>query len=126
MSITGRDFLEAAEKSLDDLVESSNRSAISRAYYAFYHEVCAVLTNCPPTSHEGVINYLLTDHRRKEEPYLLRELTQLGVLLKQQKTKRKQADYDLSSTISRVDAESSICTVRKMIQKLDSMRQEAA
>lgn len=126
MSILGRDFIDAAEKCLDDSFESANRSAISRAYYGFYHEVCNLLTCCPPTTHEGVIRYLLEDHRRKLEPFEIIDLTQLGTLLKQQKAKRKLADYDLAETVRKVDAEQSISTVKRMIKKIDALKPKAA
>lgn len=99
MSIQGKEFIDAAITCLDTGVESGFRSAISRAYYAFYHETCGLLTCCPPTTHDGVVQYLTSDARRKGEPYELMSLIQLGAVLKQQKMKRKRADYDLTETI---------------------------
>lgn len=122
MSINGRDFITAAEKCLELNEESGIRSCISRSYYGMYHEVCNLLTNCPPTSHEGVISYLAGDARRKQEPYTPISLTQLSAILKQQKTKRKLADYDLNYNFTKLEAESSLEVGKKMIKKVDELK----
>lgn len=85
MSIQGKEFIDAAITCLDTGVESGFRSAISRAYYAFYHETCGLLTCCPPTTHDGVVQYLTSDARRKGEPYELMSLIQLGQFLSNKK-----------------------------------------
>lgn len=126
MSIEGKDFLLASTKCLELNNEPGFRSAISRSYYGFYHEVCGLLTCCPPTTHDGVVQYLLTDSRRKGEPYALMALIQLGAVLKQQKTKRKRADYELSETVIATEANSSIAAVDKMITKIFEMKSNAA
>ncbi|HBT3131839.1 TPA: hypothetical protein MBF18_003556 [Klebsiella pneumoniae] len=126
MSIHGRDFLTASKSCVDSQCESGYRGAISRSYYALYHEICATLRMCPPTTHEGVVLYLTTDARRKDEPYEFMSLVQLGAVLKQQKAKRKMADYELSQSITELEAKASISVVDKMITKIDTMRSNAA
>ncbi|WP_145525334.1 hypothetical protein [Yersinia rohdei] len=126
MSIKGKDFLKASHKCLELSSEVGYRSAISRAYYGLYHEVCGLLTCCPPTTHDGVVQYLTTDARRKDEPYELLSLVQLGAVLKQQKTKRKCADYELNKTVTDIEANSSLVVVQKMLDKIDAMKTEAA
>ncbi|EPU7897969.1 hypothetical protein [Klebsiella variicola] len=53
-------------------------------------------------------------------------LVQLGAVLKQQKAKRKMADYELSQSITELEAKASISVVDKMITKIDIMRSNAA
>lgn len=126
MSIKGREFISAAVKCLELESEVGYRSSVSRAYYGFYHEVCSTLTCCPPTTHDGVIQYLGSDARRKSEPYELMSLIQLGAVLKQQKTKRKKADYELDETVTFEEAKASVATVEKMLTKIDDMKLKVA
>lgn len=126
MSIQGKDIMEASRACYTAGGEVGFRSSISRAYYAFYHEVCAILTQCPPTTHDGVVKYLTTDSRRKDEPYELMSLIQLGAVLKQQKIKRKLADYELQETVTGAEAASSLCAVDKMLDKIVLMKSKAA
>ncbi|MDU5474030.1 MULTISPECIES: hypothetical protein [unclassified Pantoea] len=122
MSIQGKDILLVAESCADKAEEHFSRSAISRAYYALYHEACSILQNCPPTTHDGVVQYLLTDSRRKAEPYELMDLIRIGAVLKQQKEKRKAADYDLALHITQTEATSSVNAVRKILDKISEIR----
>lgn len=122
MSILGKDIISAANKCMELSCEVGYRSAISRAYYALYHETCSILTCCPPTTHEGVIQYLLSDARRKNEPHDLMSLIQLGAVLRQQKAKRKLSDYDLDEPVAESEATSSINAVDKILKKIEEMR----
>jgi len=126
MSIQGKDIIEVSRACMESDSEAGYRSAISRAYYALYHETCGALTCCPPTTHDGVVQYLSSDARRKSEPYELMSLIQLGAVLKQQKTKRKRADYELTETVIRTEASASVKTVEKMLDKIVSMKSQAA
>lgn len=123
MSIQGKDILLVAESCVESADEHFARSAISRAYYALYHETCSILKCCPPTTHDGVVQYLLTDARRRSEPYELMDLIRIGAVLKQQKEKRKAADYDLSAEITQTEAASSVDAVRKILGKISEIRQ---
>ncbi|MEX5804548.1 hypothetical protein AB6H35_06965 [Citrobacter freundii] len=126
MSIQGKDFIDASRVCLGAGNEAGLRSAISRAYYALYHETCSALTYCPPTTHDGVVQYLTSDARRKNEPYEFMSLIQLGAVLKQQKTKRKRADYALEETILHTEASSSVSAVDKMLKKIAEMKAKVA
>lgn len=126
MSVNGRDFLIVADKCFELENETGYRSSISRSYYGFYHETCSILTCCPPTTHDGVVHYLLNDARRKGEPYDLMSLVQLGAVLQQQKIKRKKADYELGSSVTESEAASAICVVKKMLAKIDEMKSMVA
>jgi len=122
MTIQGKHFFKAAEFCLEDSEESSHRSAISRAYYALYHETCSILEHCPPFNHDGVVQYLLHDSRRNKERHEILSLTQIGAVLLQQKIKRKRADYELNENVSFDEAKSSLAAVDKILSKIQSMR----
>ncbi|HGJ5884617.1 hypothetical protein [Arsenophonus sp.] len=124
MSIQGRDFLHHAKDFVNMSCEAGFRSATSRSYYALYHEVCSILQHCPPTTHDGVLNYLTRDTRRNAEPFDKMSLIQLGAVLGQQKTKRKKADYELDDDFLEIEAKSSIAVVEKMINKIDELKNE--
>ncbi|QHP58532.1 hypothetical protein [Pectobacterium carotovorum] len=126
MSVQGRDFILAARQCFDLKNEIGYRNSISRSYYALYHETCNMLSHCPPTTHEGVVSYLLEDARRKKESYELTSLIQLGAVLRQQKIKRKKADYNLNDSIIESEAIGTIELVCKMINKIDEMKSKAA
>ncbi|WP_312544864.1 hypothetical protein [Pantoea eucalypti] len=122
MSIHGKDIFAVAEHCVQHADEHFSRSAISRAYYALYHETCAILKHCPPTTHDGVVQYLLTGTRRKSEPYELMDLIRIGAVLKQQKEKRKAADYALDVEIKHAEARSSVDAVRKILEKISEIK----
>ncbi|MCG7367631.1 hypothetical protein MHZ90_16060 [Pantoea sp. ACRSH] len=122
MSIQGKDIFTVAQSCLNNSDEHFSRSAISRAYYALYHETCAILKHCPPTTHDGVVQYLLTGTRRKAEPYELMDLICIGAVLKQQKEKRKAADYSLDTDITSAEANSSVEAVRKILIKINAIK----
>ncbi|MEI7174762.1 hypothetical protein [Pectobacterium carotovorum] len=122
MSIQGKDIFLVAESCAKSADEHFSRSAISRAYYALYHETCSLLKHCPPTTHDGVVQYLLTGTRRKAEPYDLMDLIRIGAVLKQQKEKRKAADYALDIEMTQVEASSSVDAVRKILNKITEIK----
>ncbi|MGV2676187.1 hypothetical protein [Atlantibacter hermannii] len=68
----------------------------------------------------------MTDARRNQEPYEKMSLVQIGAVLKQQKTKRKLADYQLNETVKEIEACSTIAAVEKMLIKIDEMKSRAA
>ncbi|HDK6344392.1 hypothetical protein [Klebsiella quasipneumoniae] len=122
MSIQGKDIFLVAESCAKSGDEHFSRSAISRAYYALYHETCSLLKACPPTTHDGVVQYLLTGSRRRGEPYDLMDLIRIGAVLKQQKEKRKAADYALDMEITQAEAASSVDAVRKILAKIAEIK----
>ncbi|MGJ8524096.1 hypothetical protein R84981_002814 [Carnimonas sp. R-84981] len=122
MSIRGRDFLKVAKLCQEEGSEVACRSSASRSYYALYHEVCSALVHCPPYNHEGVIRYLTEGSQRHREPYELTDLMSLGAVLRQLKKKRVFADYNLGETFDKNDAESTIKSATKTIDKIDSMK----
>ncbi|MEX6095799.1 hypothetical protein ACMFGU_18270 [Morganella morganii] len=122
MSATGGDFFDFACDCMKLGTEIGYRNAIGRSYYGLYHEVCAAMKNCPPTSHQGVAEYLQHNAWKGNEPYSKSDLRVLGIVLQQQHSKRKWSDYDLVRNITENDALESIKTVQKMMDKLSDMK----
>ncbi|MTC24929.1 MULTISPECIES: hypothetical protein [unclassified Providencia] len=121
MSVNPKDFLTLAKSNISaNSGEMEYRNCISRAYYSLYHSACNSLEHCPPTTHQGVISYLLSPSERKKEKTDQMTLMSVGAVLKQQIIKRHMADYELEKDIHRSEAESSLMAVEKTIKKLDS------
>ncbi|CDH23946.1 hypothetical protein [Xenorhabdus bovienii] len=121
MSILPREYLDSAKEMIDQNAdEIVFRNCISRSYYGLYHSICAFLKHCPPTTHEGVITYLMSPSERKKENIDQMLLISLGAVLKQQKIKRHRADYDLLADVDFNDADTSILASEKIIDKMSS------
>lgn len=125
MSITSKDFLSVAENSLIMGNEAGYRGCISRAYYGLFHATLDMLCCCPNTTHAGLIDYLLVGNDRKSEPYKLMDLIKVGAVLRQQKTKRKIADYDLSIDVPETEAKLSLSVSAKLIEYINNMKHSA-
>lgn len=112
MSIAGVDFLDVAKLYCSQEDEASLRSAISRAYYAMYHETMLSLTCVPKYTanhHGNLIGYMTTSAECKSEPYESRDLRVLGYNLKQMRDARNEADYHITEvTVSKEMAESGV------------------
>ncbi|ARX34726.1 MULTISPECIES: hypothetical protein [Proteus] len=120
MSVTAKDFLDLAKSNLsENSSEMEHRNCISRAYYSLYHATCSSLIYCPPTTHQGVINYLFSPAERKKEPFDQKILISVGAVLKQQIIKRHMADYELNKQVFKSEAESSVMAIEKTIKKLE-------
>lgn len=125
MSITSKDFLSVAENSLTMGNEAGYRGCISRSYYGLFHATLDMLCCCPNTTHAGLIDYLLVGNDRKSEPYKLMDLIKVGAVLRQQKTKRKIADYDLSMDVPETEAKMSLSVSAKLIEYINNMKHSA-
>lgn len=122
MSVNGSDFVDFAKECMVHENEIGFRNAIGRAYYGLYHEICGMLQSCPPTTHSGVSDYLISSSWKGErERYEKMDLISLGAILKQQHTKRKWADYDIKTNVKKSDAESCLTTVEKAMEKIKKM-----
>ncbi|QZY66059.1 hypothetical protein K7H99_08535 [Providencia rettgeri] len=120
MSVSAKDFLTLAKSNLSEHSgEIEYRNCISRSYYSLYHAACKSLEHCPPTTHQGVISYLLSPTERKKETIAPLVLMSVGAVLKQQIIKRHMADYELDKDIYKSEAESSLLVIEKTIKKLD-------
>lgn len=122
MAITSKDFLSVAENSLAMGNEAGYRSCISRSYYGLLHSTLDMLRYCPNTTHAGLIDYLLVGSDRKSEPYNLMDLIKVGAVLRQQKTKRKIADYDLNMDVPETEAKLSLSASSKLVEFTHEMK----
>lgn len=122
MSITSKDFLSVAENSLAMGNEAGYRGCISRAYYGLFHATLDMLCCCPNTTHAGLIDYLLVGNDRKREPYKLMDLIKVGAVLRQQKMKRKIADYDLNMDVPETEARLSLSVSAGLIEYINKMK----
>lgn len=83
------------------------RCAISRAYYAAFHESLVYLKD-PGLQHRDVVQVLSSRNSRKDKSLL--------TWFKLMKYNRKVADYDISFQILAEDAEKVIESARKFIK----------
>lgn len=100
MSVSSSHFYESAKTSLAAADEMGFRNCVSRSYYAMYHEVLSVLTESVPSyvgmgSHACLLTYLQDSH--SPEPHDKQQLKRLSFILKMQRDKRHDADYELDS-----------------------------
>ncbi len=93
------DYLDAAKEMLSTESEAFSRSAISRAYYACYHEALGVAGSLgyeSPThevsAHRQLHSFLIRNNDKKTK--------EIGVRLQALHRKRVDADYKLQLSIS--------------------------
>jgi uncharacterized protein (UPF0332 family) len=129
MAIAGEDFLESANRSLDEGDEVGFRNAISRSYYAMYHKVLSTITSeIPRYSGGGVHSSLLSylEHSAIGEPYDSREMKKFSYMLKASRDLRCLADYEIGrDDISRVMAEDALLRAKKLIERCTELKDAA-
>ncbi len=121
MAITCADLVGFAQSICNPSDETSNRSAISRAYYAALHhaiaEANAKLQNShivySQSSHEQVVEQMKAGNTNawRSAAYILRDL----------KTQRVEADYTLSSMIVPGDALQAVATAIKLMADISAI-----
>jgi uncharacterized protein (UPF0332 family) len=126
MSIVSQDFLVSSKSCLDLGSEVDFRNAVSRAYYAMYHEAKGSLT-CQPnysgSQHSNLIGYLKNKSENKLEPYDSYQMKLLGYRLDQQRKARHEADYDLDSVeVNQLIAEVAIGTAEEFFESWSSLK----
>jgi uncharacterized protein (UPF0332 family) len=124
MSVSGNDFLSAAEVYKDLDTEIGYRMCVGRSYYAMYHLVKDLLVCNVPTCNKGGMHESLVVYLRTQctEPYCKTELRKLSYILTQGKTLRKEADYQLDSDdINKQTAETQIQQTMKLIGICDGL-----
>ena len=130
MPITSSEFLSSAERCFAEDCEIGYRNAISRAYYALYHEIKDNLTSLPAYTrdhHASLISYLKNKGENKLEPYDPRSLKSMAYKLEQQRLARNEADYDLSSCgINKAMAQQSILEVKTIFSQWEQMQTDVA
>lgn len=130
MSSSSADFLDGAKYSLQKDDEIGFRCAISRGYYAMYHEALASLKHVPnylSNHHGNLIGYMTTSSEHKSEPYESRMIRVLGYNLKQQRDARNEADYHISQvTVTKEMAETSVEAAQLFFTKWSDLKSAKA
>ncbi|HFI5325908.1 TPA: hypothetical protein ACGQVO_003716 [Serratia liquefaciens] len=117
MAIHGADFIAFANDCMSRNDEIGYRNAIARAYYGVYHHVSGMLSNGPRENHQGLINYLDTEAWRGNEEFEKNFLRGLSIMLQTMKDKRVMADYDLQTTLTITDANESLKTAKRIMER---------
>ncbi|EJL6378364.1 hypothetical protein NMR51_003029 [Vibrio cholerae] len=118
-------FLQAKELISNDQSEVNIRSCISRCYYGMYHKVLSILDNkqrmYPNQGYHGsLIKYLQTDSANDESlPFM--SLKGLSYMLKQERDRRDNADYELSDSPDIETAKDAIRTAERCFQLCDDL-----
>jgi uncharacterized protein (UPF0332 family) len=107
------EFLSSAQAILLLQGEPNVRNAISRSYYAVYHESLAAVTR------RGLPVYQGSSHLEAAESLKKADL-QLGILLRDYHKKRIIADYHLDEDVG-VDPQDFIGRCREMMDELDRL-----
>ncbi|HDT0661986.1 hypothetical protein [Enterobacter ludwigii] len=119
MSVVGQDFINFAEKCLQNGDEIGYRNTVGRAYYGVFHEICTKLEHCYVlNSHEGVRNYLMREKECKNEPFDKAELRKIGAFLHHLHVQRKWADYQLMRDLDKSDAEAALNIAKQAMQQI--------
>lgn len=130
MPTTSFEFLESAERCCAEDCEIGYRNAISRAYYAMYHEVKGNLTSLPSYSrdhHSNLIGYLRNKAENKLEPFEASKLKSMAYKLEQQRLSRNDADYDLGNcAIDKNMAEQCLLEVKAVFTEWQQMKTDLA
>lgn len=118
MPVNASDFFNSASSSFEEKSEIGFRNCVSRSYYAMYHEVLSILNEeIPKYQGMGVHSCLLAylEDRQSGEPYDKNKLSQLSYILRAQRDKRHDADYELDKTgIDSAVAENSMAAYKKI------------
>jgi uncharacterized protein (UPF0332 family) len=129
MAIVGEDFLDSANRYLDEGDEVGYRNAISRSYYAMYHKVLSIITLEVPNYsgggvHSSLISYL--GHSAIGEPYDTKDLKKLSYMLKASRDLRCIADYEIERhEVSRTMAEDALLRAKKLIERCTELKNVA-
>ncbi|MCV5426854.1 hypothetical protein OFM81_28745, partial [Escherichia coli] len=84
------------------------------------------LTMGPKESHQGLIDYLVNDAWKGNEPFEKRDLIGLGYALQSLKDQRIVCDYRLNDTITPTQSSTAIKTAEKLIQRCANMTKSKA
>lgn len=119
MTVNSSDFLEFAQQSVTLNTEIGHRNAISRAYYAVFHEALALAdTHFPdPNAHLA-----MGDHERLSERYKqwdkLPSYRSFSIMLVNMKSQRHLADYAIHETVNSNQALTQLQTASKFLARL--------
>ncbi|MFC3191104.1 hypothetical protein [Pseudocitrobacter faecalis] len=126
MPISSKDIIDFAKDCQTRNDEIGFRNAIARAYYAAYHHVLPCLTNGPRDSHQGLINYLVNEAWKGNEPFEKIDMVGLGYALQSLKDQRIVCDYRLNDTVTSTQSATAIKTVEKLLKRCADMTKSEA
>ena len=118
MSISPKDFLNSAKKSINESSEVSWRNAVSRAYYSAFH-TCLLYAEdklnfaCPKhNAHSSLISLFESEPENKYKS--------IGYMLRQCRKMRNLCDYELDLEISKGEAISSLKQSERIIEHIEA------
>lgn len=126
MPVSSQDFIEFAKDCQNRNDEIGYRNAIARAYYGAYHHVLPCLSKGPTDNHQGLINYLVNEAWKGNEPFSKTDMIGLGYALQSLKDQRIVCDYRLGDTITATQSQTAIRTVEKLLQRCADMTKSEA
>ncbi|MBT9431050.1 hypothetical protein JZM24_00645 [Candidatus Sodalis endolongispinus] len=100
--MNGVDFIHSALVSFEDNSEASMRNVTSRCYYGLYHISRHSVRHLPKVSfnhHKNLINYLNNSQSNDAEKMPAKTRRLMGRILKQERSRRNEADYNLDLLI---------------------------
>lgn len=119
MPVSTLDFLGSAEECADSNTEIGYRNAMSRAYYAAYHEALYLAEVHFPDPNR---NLRMGEHERLSLRYKawdkLPQNKSIAIILENMKSQRTLADYAVSKTVSANQAATQIELAKRFITKL--------
>jgi uncharacterized protein (UPF0332 family) len=131
MSVSFEDFLKSAKELLDNSssTEIDFRNLISRSYYALFHlsKQKAITLNLPiPTIPPKDKPYSdLGSHEKifvKFEKHSETHIRALGRMMYQRKECRRKADYEISDSITKYQAQQHFYAIEGIIQELEQLK----
>lgn len=125
MSVSHNDFYTAAEALLNNpnSTEIDFRNLISRSYYAVFHLSREISTDFAIPIDETAYRKLGSHEKViiKFEKHSDKRFQALAILIKQRKTKRANADYDISLDIKRQETAQHFHAVKGLLAKLEAL-----
>lgn len=128
MAINSKDLMQVATTLWGGSNEASKRSAVSRAYYAAYHEAKKWHANLPepgscgdsrPGTHEFLINQLSNPMgKTKRDKNLATQSKLVSSELERLRAIRNSADYDINNNFDTTDHFALLIEVKNLLVSL--------
>ena len=123
MTIEAADLLGLAQELVQGDGECKWRSAVSRSYYAAYHQCLAWEQTLPKVGHAmgyagGSHQQLINRLRNPDSSCTASQQTQsrlLAAKLEVQRTRRHVSDYELGPVISKAECETHVAQVQSLL-----------
>jgi uncharacterized protein (UPF0332 family) len=129
MSVSFEDFLTSAKELLDNpnSAEIDFRNLISRSYYSLFHlsKQQAITLNLPIPNISSKEYSELGSHEKifiKFEKHSDTKIKALGRMMYQRKDWRRKADYELSESITKYQAQQHFFAVVGLLEKLKQLK----